>query len=73
MRKQYPTQYVTCAVCGKRYAGKIPKGGDGSALYPRMHYQYIPYIDPAMGIMGNKPPTKIVCDGSYREAKEYDE
>jgi hypothetical protein len=31
-------QIVTCAVCGKEYTGKVPRGGDGSSLMPRLHY-----------------------------------
>lgn len=28
-----------CAVCGRIYKAKIPKGGDGSVLWPRKHYR----------------------------------
>ena len=61
-------EYVTCVVCKRRFIGKIPKGGDGSALVPRKHYQYIP-ITNNLGIT-LLPNTKIVCNGSYRIADD---
>lgn len=29
--------FVICPDCGKRVAGRVPRGGDGSAWYPRFH------------------------------------
>jgi hypothetical protein len=29
---------VQCTECGKVTFGRLPKGGDGSFLFPRMHY-----------------------------------
>lgn len=57
------TTYVTCAVCGYKFKGKVPKGGDGSVLFPYKHYQKIYY--PLRRV------SNTVCPGSYREAKEY--
>jgi hypothetical protein len=77
MRKQYSTEYVTCAICGRKYAGKIPKKGDGSVLFPRKHYRHIPAVAISeiddLNIESDNIYLKIVCNGSYREAKEYTE
>ena len=67
---------VTCSVCGKRYTGKIPKGGDGSILFPRKHN--IIYIEKAkngfgQGWFGWTEINMCVCDGSYREGIEESE
>jgi len=32
---------VKCAICGRIYKAKIPKGGDGTVLWPRKHYANI--------------------------------
>lgn len=61
-------QYVTCHICKKRFVGKIPKGGDGTALMPRKHYTKIPVIT-NLGFMP-KNGTKIVCPGSYQISEE---
>ncbi|MCR6673254.1 hypothetical protein [Devosia ginsengisoli] len=45
---------VMCRVCGKIVNGRVPAGGDGSALFPWRHR--------ASGKFGP------VCDGSYTEA-----
>ena len=29
--------YIQCPVCHNNYLGVVPKGGDGSALRPRLH------------------------------------
>jgi hypothetical protein len=47
---------VTCSICCRKYSGKIPKGGDGSVLFPRKH---------------NLWKCKITCEGSLQEALEY--
>ena len=64
-------EYVTCEICGGRYKGVMPKGGDGSALRPRKHKRKVG-ITTAIG--GGNFVVKynlVVCDGSYRTAKEY--
>lgn len=55
-------EYVTCDVCGNRYAGIVPKDGDGSALAPYRHYR------PANLLRFGK---KQVCPGSYKLAREF--
>lgn len=61
------TEYVTCAVCGHRYAGKIPPGGDGSALMPRRHKKIM------LGLFFYQMRKIGVedCPGSFMLAKEY--
>jgi hypothetical protein len=57
--------YVKCAVCGRTYKGIVPKGGDGSARRPRMHYvRPIPFINAQVVNMLN---NKQYCDGSFQE------
>lgn len=56
---------VICSVCKMRYKGKIPKGGDGSVVFPRKHYRKIPLVGP-FGIL---PWTdKERCPGSFLPA-----
>ena len=43
---------VRCAICGKTSAGRRPRGGDGTFLFPRRH----------------KGPDGEPCDGNVREA-----
>jgi len=60
---------VRCSICHKEYAGIIPKGGDGSALVPWMHYfKVIKGFDR----LGEPRVVKVVCPGSYTEAQEVD-
>lgn len=54
--------YVTCSVCGYRYAGKVPKGGDGSLLLPRLHYLH--------RVVSYGDKRRMVCPGSYKEGKQ---
>jgi hypothetical protein len=61
-------QRVTCAVCGKRYAGKVPKGGDGSALFPRRHKILVPDSKPK-GLALHSYHYEI-CSGSFRACRE---
>jgi len=68
MKKKTEPLYVTCAVCKNRYIGVIPKGGDGSILFPRKHSRYVIYntnLHISMRI-GNRER----CPGSYQEAEE---
>lgn len=48
---------MICAICGRIYQAKIPKGGDGSVWWPRKHYR--------------KASTKVrlrsYCPGSFKE------
>ena len=53
-------EYVTCLICGHKYLGKVPRHGDGSVLFPRLHY-----------IRKVKNEYKKVCEGSFIEALEY--
>ena len=53
---------VICSKCGNEYKSKIPKGGDGSILFPYKHNK--PEHD-FLGVL-----EKQVCDGSYLPAKE---
>jgi len=62
-------EYVTCAVCGYRYAGKIPPGGDGTALMPRKHKKH----SYGLGYWRGKPVNGKAddCPGSFQLAREY--
>lgn len=44
---------VRCSVCGRIYTARIPKGGDGTFLYPRRH----------QSLIGNP------CKGNLQEAE----
>lgn len=33
------SEYVICSVCKRKYKGIVPKGGDGSCLFPARHYR----------------------------------
>lgn len=56
-------EYVTCNVCEKYIAGKVPKGGDGSVLFPRRHAPLYPSVS---------GQTPAVCSGSFQPAREYE-
>lgn len=57
---------VRCSICGNIYAGKIPKGGDGSGYIPRLHYRrYTVAVTTGLGPKG----PKVVCPGSFRDAE----
>lgn len=49
---------VKCAVCGRLYEAKIPKGGDGTLWIPRRHYRIFP----------NKK-IRDICLGSLQEGE----
>jgi hypothetical protein len=58
-------QRVKCSVCGRIYVGNIPKGGDGTSLFPRMHYgKSISHITVEVINMIN---NKQYCGGSFQE------
>ena len=61
------TEYVTCAMCGHRYAGKIPTGGDGSALSPRKHKKRMP----GFSFHQRQLIGREYCPGSFVLDKEY--
>jgi len=63
--------YVTCVYCGKRYQGKIPKGGDGSVLFPRKHKVFLHNPVSVGGGISVDKGKFVTCPGSYQEAKEY--
>ncbi len=59
-------EYVQCAVCSKNYVGKIPPGGDGSALFPRAHFAKPAQVTTNLGIMIAKyPGNRVYCAGSF--------
>jgi len=58
---------VRCSVCGRVYKSKIPKGGDGSIVFPRKHYRNI-------GLSRQERTLDdAYCSGSYTEGKEIEE
>ena len=60
---------VICSYCEKEYAGKIPKGGDGTLWLPHKHKTwYAHYND--YGIIIEK--GKKDCPGNYIEADLID-
>ena len=60
------SEYVTCSVCEKTYVGRIPKNGDGSALFTRLHYESPPPTITNLGIMIAKYKSKkVYCRGSF--------
>ena len=60
-------EYVTCAVCGYRYAGKIPPGGDGSVMMPRKHKSRIH----GLSFYEMQKIGTADCQGSFELAREY--
>jgi hypothetical protein len=59
-------EYVQCVVCGKNYVGKIPSLGDGSILFPRLHFAKLPSVTTNLGIMIAKyPGNRVYCAGSF--------
>lgn len=53
---------IKCAICGRIYKAKIPKGGDGTLWLPRRHNK----------IFTNKR-LKDVCLGSLEEGELIEE
>lgn len=47
-----------CAECGKLTAGRKPRGGDGTLMYPRRHY-----------LRGWLYGKQLPCKGSWSEAE----
>lgn len=37
MKYRYVVERVKCAACGRIGASRMPRGGDGTLLYPRRH------------------------------------
>jgi len=60
---------VTCSWCNKRYIGKVPKGGDGSVLYPRKHKIT---RRKRTSVFPTYTTVEEVCEGSFTAAKEYE-
>jgi len=60
-------EYVTCVVCLHKYVGIIPKGGDGSTLFPRSHTRDVPISRYGYG----ESLGKERCPGCNLEALEY--
>ena len=58
---------VICSVCQNTYAGKVPKGGDGSELYPRKHSTRYTINDSHLMLYSEKR----VCPGSFEPAWFY--
>jgi len=58
-------EIVTCRICGRRYAGVIPKGGNVSILFPWKHYIKIPVDTDTNEMM------KELCFGSALPSKEF--
>jgi hypothetical protein len=55
---KYTTEYVTCVICKRKVWGHVPKGGDGSALFPYKHKM-------TMSVLGwDGKPRKEICPGS---------
>ena len=54
---------IKCAVCGRIYKAKIPKGGDGSVSYPRKHYANIGYSKL------ERLQDDTYCLGSFKEGE----
>lgn len=58
--------HVRCVVCKRIYVSKIPKGGDGTILYPRLHYEKLLFPVSIIEVM-NKVSGKSYCEGSFQE------
>ena len=59
-------EYVSCTICGRNFVARIPKGGDGSFAFPRLHYaKKIPTTN-NLGIMiASYKTQKVYCEGSF--------
>ena len=55
---KYSIEYVTCVICKKQICGHIPKGGDGSVIFPYRHKVNI------TGLSWDGKPRKEYCPGS---------
>lgn len=66
-------EYVRCSMCGRKFVGKIPRGGDGSVLFPRKHWIVVtsPPLFLETGI--EKYSIKEVCMGSFQAGEWIDE
>ena len=61
-------EWVKCKVCGHTYQAIVPRGGDGSAIYPRRHTRKIPVTN-NMGIT-ILPGKREYCPGSFIAATD---
>jgi len=59
---------VTCTWCHRRYVGRIPRGGDGSVLFPRKHK--IKRRE-RTSVFPTYKTIVEVCKGSFIAAEEY--
>lgn len=59
--------YISCPICGKNYVGRIPKGGDGSALFLPRHWRQLVHINNRGATYQRL--TREICPGSYQEEK----
>lgn len=67
--KMAESEKVTCVICGGKYQGVVPKGGDGSVLRPRRHRISLPvsYRTRSGGYRWKTEP----CRGSNYDALEF--
>ena len=54
---------VKCAVCGRIYKTKKPRGGDGSVSWPRKHYRNLGLSK------SERELDDTYCLGSFTEGK----
>lgn len=66
-------EIVTCSHCGREYVGKVPKGGDGSVLFPRKHRLSPGSAERYTSAFRSVKGYDWTCPGSYKLAKEYQE
>lgn len=59
--------YYQCPFCSHNYKGRIPKGGDGSALFFPKHQRKITAQNSIGGGTYSPILRKELCPGSYRE------
>ncbi len=73
MKKSDWNEIVTCSYCGRKYVGKVPRGGDGSALFPRKHNLSLTSAERWSSPFRHVKGHDWTCPGSYHEAKEYEQ
>lgn len=64
-------EIVTCSHCGREYVGKVPRGGDGSVLFPRKHKLSLTSVERWCNRAGTPTNHDWTCPGSYKAAKEF--
>ena len=58
---------IKCAICGRIYKSKIPRGGDGTEMCPRKHYRNI-------GLNRNERILdNTICSGSFHSGELIEE